>query len=49
VPSDCVNTMDAPALHDAALLCIRTAFGFVMTSQEVMQLNELHVNTSTRT
>lgn len=49
VPSDCVNTMDAPALHDAALLCIRTAFGFVMTSQEVMQLNELRVNTSTRT
>ena len=41
VPSDCVNTMDAPALHDAALLCIRTAFGFVMTSQEVMQLREL--------
>ena len=49
VPSDCVNTMDAPALHDAALLCIRTAFGFVITSQEVMQLNELRVNTSTRT
>ena len=41
VPSDCVNTMDAPALHDAALLCIRTAFGFVMTSQEVMQRREL--------
>ena len=41
VPSDCVNTMDAPALHDAALLCIRTAFGFVMTSQEVMQRGEL--------
>ncbi len=41
VPSDCVNTMDAPALHDAALLCIRTAFGFVMTSQEVMQRDEL--------
>jgi ureidoacrylate peracid hydrolase len=41
VPSDCVDTMDAPALHDAALLCIRTAFGFVMTSQEVMALPEL--------
>ena len=41
VPSDCVDTMDAPALHDAALLCIRTAFGFVMTSQEVMKLPEL--------
>lgn len=41
VPSDCVDTMDAPALHDAALLCIRTAFGFVMTSQDVMALPEL--------
>jgi nicotinamidase-related amidase len=41
VPSDCVDTMDKPALHDAALLCIRTAFGFVMTSQEVMGLAEL--------
>lgn len=41
VPSDCVDTMDAPALHDAALLCIRTAFGFVMTSTDVMALPEL--------
>ena len=41
VPSDCVDTMDAPALHDAALLCIRTAFGFVMSSQEVMTLSAL--------
>ena len=41
VPSDCVATMDSPALHDAALLCIRTAFGFVMTSDEVMALAEL--------
>ncbi len=41
VPSDCVNTMDQPALHDAALLCIRTAFGFVMTSAQLMQLPEL--------
>lgn len=41
VPSDCVNTMDHPSLHDAALLCIKTAFGFVMTSEEVMQLPEL--------
>jgi biuret amidohydrolase len=36
VPSDCVDTMDDPALHDQALACIRTAFGFVMTSEEVM-------------
>ena len=40
VPSDCVNTMDHSSLHDAALLCIKTAFGFVMTSEEVMQLPE---------
>lgn len=36
VPSDCVDTMDDPSLHDAALLCIRTALGFVMTSDELM-------------
>lgn len=41
VPSDCVDTMDKPELHDAALLCIRTAFGFVMSSPEVMALPEL--------
>ena len=34
VPSDCVDTMDDPALHDQALACIRTAFGFVMTSMK---------------
>jgi nicotinamidase-related amidase len=37
VVEDCVDTMDAPELHGAALLCIRTAFGFVMTSEAVMQ------------
>ena len=36
VPSDCVDTMDSPALHEAALSCIRNAFGFVMTSGELM-------------
>lgn len=41
VPSDCVDTMDDPALHDAALLCIRTALGFVMTSAEVMSVDAL--------
>lgn len=41
VPSDCVDTMDDPSLHDAALLCIRTALGFVMTSSEIMALAEL--------
>jgi ureidoacrylate peracid hydrolase len=44
VPTDCVDTMDPPELHDAALLCIRTAFGFVMTSQELMALPELQAH-----
>ena len=44
VPSDCVDTMDRRELHDAALLCIRTAFGFVMTSQDVMALPELQAH-----
>ena len=43
VASDCVDTMDKPELHDAALLCIRTAFGFVMTSREIMDLPDLIV------
>ena len=38
VAEDCVDTMDGPALHDAALACIRTAFGFVMTSDEIVNL-----------
>jgi nicotinamidase-related amidase len=36
VVEDCVDTMDAPALHDAALLCIRTAFGHVLSADAVM-------------
>ena len=43
VASDCVDTMDKPELHDAALLCIRTAFGFVMTSREIMTLPDFIV------
>lgn len=35
VVEDCVDTMDAPELHSAALLCIRTAFGHVMPSRDV--------------
>ncbi|MCC7227328.1 MAG: cysteine hydrolase [Burkholderiaceae bacterium] len=42
VASDCVDTMDKPELHDAALLCIRTAFGFVMTSREIMGLPDFN-------
>ena len=36
VIEDCVDTMDAPELHAAALLCIRTAFGFVMTGDALL-------------
>ncbi len=41
VVEDCVGTMDAPELHGAALLCIRTALGFVMTSDAVMKTPEI--------
>ncbi|MDQ4060544.1 MAG: cysteine hydrolase, partial [Pseudomonadota bacterium] len=41
VVEDCVDTMDGPALHDAALLCIRTALGFVLTTDEVMRIEAL--------
>jgi biuret amidohydrolase len=41
VASDCVDRMDAPALHDAALTCIRTAFGIAMNSEERMALSKL--------
>jgi len=41
VVRDCVETMDGPALHEAGLLCIRTAFGFVLTTDEVKQLGAL--------
>lgn len=37
VVEDCVDTMDGVALHEAALLCIRTAFGFVLSAEEVMR------------
>jgi len=33
---DCVDTMDGPALHDAALACMRAAFGWVMKSEEAL-------------
>src|SRR5258708_7451966 len=41
VIEDCVDTMDAPALHEAALTCIRTAFGMVMRSDEIHKLQGL--------
>lgn len=41
VVSDCVETMDGPALHEAGLLCIRTAFGAVLDTEAVMGLPAL--------
>jgi nicotinamidase-related amidase len=38
VVEDCVDTMDPPELHAAALACIRTAFGFVLTSEALKRL-----------
>lgn len=35
VVEDCVDTMDGSDLHEAALKCIRAAFGWVMSSQEI--------------
>ncbi len=34
VVQDCVETMDGAALHEAGLLCIKTAFGFVLDTAE---------------
>ena len=41
VLEDCVDTMDGPELHAAGLLCIRTAFGFVLSSAEIMSSDAL--------
>jgi biuret amidohydrolase len=38
VVKDCVETMDGPALHEAGLLCIQTAFGFVLDTAAVQRL-----------
>jgi nicotinamidase-related amidase len=37
VVEDCVDTMDGPELHEASLLCIRSAFGWVMSSEQIVQ------------
>jgi nicotinamidase-related amidase len=38
VVKDCVETMDGPALHEAGLLCIKTAFGFVLETSDIQGL-----------
>ena len=35
---DCVDTMDGPPLHEAALTCIRAAFGWVMVADEALRM-----------
>ncbi len=37
VVEDCVDSMDGPEYHEAALLCIKAAFGWVMTSEQIVQ------------
>ena len=37
VIEDCVDTMDGPEAHAAALLCIRAALGWVMSSDDVVE------------
>lgn len=36
IVEDCVGTMDTPAHHEAALLCLRTAFAHVASTDEVL-------------
>ena len=38
VVEDCVDTMDSPDHHAAALLCLRTAFGHVMSAADALTL-----------
>lgn len=38
VVDDCVDTMDTPAHHEAALLCLSTAFGHVMDSAAALAM-----------
>ena len=38
VVEDCVDTMDSPEHHAAALLCLRTAFAHVLPSQAALDL-----------
>ena len=37
VVEDCVDTMDGPELHTAGLQVIKTAFGWVMTAEEIQR------------
>lgn len=37
VVEDCVDTMDGPELHEAGLAVMRTAFGWVLSAQQVQE------------
>jgi nicotinamidase-related amidase len=39
VATDCVDTMDGPEAHEAGLLCIRAAFGWTLTTDEILALD----------
>jgi len=47
VVSDCVDTMDGPAFHDAALELIQRAFGWVMSSTDAVTAIE-HLSRAAR-
>lgn len=50
VISDCVDTVDGPDFHSAALSCIDRAFGWVMTSEEALEgLQEARLQGVTQT
>jgi biuret amidohydrolase len=38
VIEDCVASMDGPVLHDAALACVRAAFGWTVNSADVWKI-----------
>ena len=40
VVADCVNTVDGPDLHEAALACVERAFGWVSNSKDVFDVLE---------
>jgi nicotinamidase-related amidase len=38
VVEDCVETMDTPEVHESALTCVRAAFGWVRSTDEVLEM-----------
>lgn len=46
VVEDCVDTVDGPEFHDAALQCIRRAFGWAMPADQALREIGVHVTVS---